>query len=246
VNYLSWLFDPANWTGVSGVPAQILAHMAYSLLSLAIAMAIALPLGIYIGVTGRGTMVIAGIANTLRALPSLGVLILAVMLVSLIFTNDLAYEIPAVLVLVMLGIPPILTNTYAGIQATDPLAVDAARGMGYTPEQILWHVQVPCALPLVLSGIRSALLQIISTATIAAVVSLGGLGRFIIDGGATSNYPEMIGGAIVVAAVALVVELLLVGLTVLVVSPGLRRASQRARRRPVEPTTATIAIDLTP
>lgn len=246
MNYLSWLFDPANWAGSSGIPAQILAHMGYSLLSLAIAMAIALPLGVYIGVTGRGKSAIAGLANTLRALPSLGVLILAVMLVSLIFTNDLAYEIPAVLVLVMLGIPPILTNTYAGIQATDPAAVDAARGMGYTTGQVLWHVQLPCALPLMLSGIRSALLQIISTATIAAVVSLGGLGRFIIDGGATSNYPEMIGGAIVVAAVALVVELLLVGLTALVVSPGLRRASRRSARRPVEPTAATIAIDLTP
>ena len=249
MNYLSWLADPANWSGPGSIPVQILVHLAYSLISLVIAMLIALPLGVYIGVTGKGVNLIAGIANTLRALPSIGVLVLAVMLVSLAFTNDLAYQIPTIIVLVMLGIPPILTNTYAGIQATDPAAVDAARGMGYSTRQVLWHVQIPCALPLMLSGVRSAFLQIISTATIAAVVSLGGLGRFIIDGGATSNYPEMVGGAIVVAAVALAVELILVGVGHLVVSPGLRRTNARRARvssaKP-EPSTATIALDLTP
>jgi osmoprotectant transport system permease protein len=242
VNYFGWLTDPGNWSGPGSIPAQILAHLGYSLVSLLIAMAIAVPLGIYIGVTGKGVGLIAGVANTLRALPSIGVLILAVMLISLAVSNNLAYQIPTVLVLVLLGIPPMLTNTYAGIQATDASAVDAARGMGYTRDQVLWHVQLPCALPLILSGIRSALLQIISTATIAAVVSLGGLGRFIIDGSATNNYSEMVGGAIVVAAVALAAELLLIGVGALVVSPGLRRTARRPRRRSSDAAPAAASV----
>lgn len=246
MSYLSWLLDPQNWVGSTGILAQILTHMDYSLISLLISMLIAIPLGTYIGVTGKGAGTIAGVANVLRALPSLGVLILAVMLISPLITNNLTYEIPAILILILLGVPPMLTSTYAGIQAADPNAVDAARGMGYTSGEVLWHVQIPCALPLILSGIRSALLQIISTATIAAVVSLGGLGRFIIDGGATSNYPEMIGGSIVVAAVALAAEVLLVLLTAAVVSPGLRRTTSRRRRRQADTTTLTVAVHVAP
>ena len=107
---------------------------------------------------------------------------------------DLAYLLPAIIVLVILGDPAVLSATYAGIQNVDPAARDAAKGMGMTGRQVLWRVEVPNALPLIFSGVRSSMLQIVATATIAAYVSLGGLGRFIIDGQAQQDYPQMAAG----------------------------------------------------
>src|SRR5699024_1717485 len=124
-----------------------------------------------------------------------GLLILGVMLFAPFIGSRLAFVVPAIVVLVILAVPPILNNAYAGIQAVDPDAVSAARGMGFTPLQVLWQVQLPCSLPLIVSGVRSALLQIVSTATIAAYVALNGLGRYIIDGRATDDYTQMAAGA---------------------------------------------------
>ena len=170
---------------------------------------------------GRGTFLVAGLANGLRALPTLGLLILAVLLIAPLISNDLAFVIPSLIALVVLGVPPVLSGTYSGIQNVDPAARDAAYGMGMSGRQVLWRVELPCALPLVFSGVRSALLQIIATATIAAYVSLGGLGRFIIDGQAQHDFPQMLSGAVLVAALALLADLVISVVQRLTVSRGL-------------------------
>jgi osmoprotectant transport system permease protein len=220
---VNYLFDPAHWSGAGGIPTLIGEHLLYSLIALAIAAVIAVPLGIYIGVTGKGVFMIAGLANALRALPSVGLLILLVLLISPAFPSRMGYILPSLIVLVLLAVPPILTNTYAGVRAVDAAAVDAARGMGFRTMKILTDVQLPCSLPLVLSGVRSALLQIISTATIAAYISLGGLGRLLIDGKAQNDYSQMVAGAVLVALLALFFDQLLAFITRRVVSPGLTR-----------------------
>lgn len=218
---MNYLLDPAHWSGSDGIPTLIGEHLLYSLIALAVAAAVAVPLGLYIGVTGKGVFMIAGLANALRALPSVGLLILLVLLISPAFPTRMGYILPSLIVLVLLAIPPILTNTYAGIRAVDAAAVDAAKGMGFRTLKILNDIQLPCALPLMLSGMRSALLQIISTATIAAYISLGGLGRLLIDGKAQNDFSQMLAGAVLVALMALFFDQLLAFITRRVVSPGL-------------------------
>jgi osmoprotectant transport system permease protein len=228
VNIFGWLTDPINWSGAAGIPAQIGYHLLYSFLALAIALAIGVPLGILIGYTGKGETVVAGMANALRALPTLGLLVMLFLIISPVVAGKLVYVVPTIIVLVLLAVPPILTGTYAGIQNADPDAVGAARGMGFTKRQILLRVQLPCALPLMISGVRSSTLQIVSTATVAAYLGLQGLGRFIIDGRAQANFAEMIGGSIVVAVLALVLELGFGALGRIIVSPGLRRVAAKS------------------
>lgn len=227
MNILDWFTDPANWTGSGGIPSQIGYHLMYSAVALLAAMAIGVPLGVYIGYTGRGEALVAGFANALRALPSLGLLILLFLIISPVVTGKLVYVLPTIVVLVLLAVPPILTGTYAGIQNADPDAVGAARGMGFTKSQILLRVQLPCALPLMISGVRASTLQILSTATIAAYLGLQGLGRFILDGRATANFAEMAGGAILVAVLAIVLEFSFAWLGRIIVSPGLRRVASK-------------------
>lgn len=228
---LDWLTDPANWTGAGGIPAQALTHLRLSFTALFLAGLIAVPLGLYVGHTGRGRVVAVNLVGAFRAIPSLGVLFIAVLLLLPRLRGEAAYEWPTLIVLVLLAIPPILSGMYAGIAQVDPAARDAARGMGMTGWQVLWQVEVPCALPLAISGIRSAMLQIIATATIAAVVGLGGLGRFLFDGQALQQYDRMAGGALAVAALALLVDLVLAGVQRWVVSPGLRADGGRRRIR---------------
>lgn len=224
---IDYLLDPNNWAGSGGIPVLVGQHLVYTAVALLIAGAIGVPAGLYVGHTGRGVVVIAGFANALRALPTLGLIVLLVMVVAPLIASDLAFVIPSIIVLVLLAIPPIMTNTYAGIRAVDAAAVDAAVGMGYRPLRVLFSVQVPCALPLIISGFRGATLQVISTATIAAYVSLGGLGRLIIDGRAQNDYDKMLVGALLVAILALVVDLLLGLAARIFVSPGLDRRTSR-------------------
>ena len=211
-----WFATTANWQGVDGIPNRLLEHLAYSALALALATLIALPLGLLIGHTGRGGLLIVNIANAARALPTVGVLILVVIVVGIGIT-------PVLVALVALAIPPILVNTYQGVRGVDADLKDAARGMGMTGRQVLLDVEVPAALPLILLGLRTAALQIVSTATIAAYVSLGGLGRFVFDGLARSDYPSVAGGAVLVALLALAAEAVFVLLSRVVVSPGIRQ-----------------------
>lgn len=221
----------AAWSGPDGVPARVLEHLQYSLLALLVAVAIGLPLGLLIGHTGRGTSAVAGLANALRALPSIGLLVLFVVLLAprIAGSGDTAYLVPTEIVLVLLAVPPVLTSTFAGVQNVDAGARDAAAGMGMTGWQVLARVELPCALPLVLSGVRSAALQVVATATIAAYVSLGGLGRLVFDGLAQQDYPQMASGALLVAALAVALDLVLALLQRLLVSPGLSGRSSTVR-----------------
>ncbi len=240
---LRWLSDPAHWQGNQGIIRRIVEHLEYSAISLVLAALVAVPLGIYVGHTGRGKWAVA-VANSLRAVPSLGLLFAVAMWVGPKIASDLAYVIPSVVVLLLLAIPPILSGTYSGITEVEPAARDAARGMGMTGGEVLTQVELPCALPLLLSGVRSATLQVIATATIAAAISLGGLGRFLIDGLAVSDYAQMAGGAILVALLALLVDGLLALVQRGVVSPGL--TGKFRGNRVVEPTRAPSADASTP
>ena len=228
-----YLGDGSHWSGSDGVPARVVEHLEYTFLALAFVCLVALPLGLFVGHTGRGSVAIAGSANALRALPDFGLLVYVVLLISGRLPADLAYLLPSILVLVILGVPAVLSATYAGIQAVDPAARDAARGMGMTGSQVLWRVEIPNALPLILSGIRSSMLQIVATATIAAYVSLGGLGRFILDGQSQRDYSQMAAGAVLVGVLAIALDLIVAGIQRLVVSPGVTgRFRTAGTRRP--------------
>lgn len=208
-----WLNDPTNWRGVPGTPgigSQLGAHLQYSLLALLIAAVIAVPTGLMIGHTGRGSWLVT-VANGLRALPTVGLLILCYVIVAphIHGRGNTVYLLPTEIVLILLAIPPILANTAAGVQNVDPATRDAAMGMGMTSRQVLFRVELPNALPLLISGVRSATLQVIATATVAAYVGLGGLGRFVYDGLATRDFGQMVGGAVLVAVLALAADLVL-------------------------------------
>ncbi|WP_375386307.1 ABC transporter permease [uncultured Microbacterium sp.] len=235
-----WLTDPANWAGPRGIPVEIGYHLLYTVISLAIASAIAIPLGIFIGFTGKGEAIVAGSANALRALPTLGLLVLLFLVLAPVIAGQLVFVVPTIIVLVLLAIPPILTGTYTGIQSADEAAVDAARGMGYTRTQILWRVQMPGAMPLLLSGLRGSTLQVVSTATVAAYLGLQGLGRYIIDGRAQADFAQMAGGALLVALLALTLEFVFSILGRVLVSPGLRRTTRRRRPDPTDTATAAL------
>ncbi len=228
---LIWQFltDPASWSGPDGIPTRVGEHLWYSLVVLVIACIVAVPLGLWVGHTGRGRTLVS-VANSLRAVPSLGLLFAITLWVGPHITSDLAFVIPSVIVLVLLAIPPVLSGTYSGVESVDPAARDAALGMGMRGGEVLLRVELPCALPLLLSGIRAATLQVIATATIAAYVGLGGLGRYLIDGLAAGTYAVTAGGAILVAALALVVDLLMSAGERLVVSPGLTGKQPRRAR----------------
>jgi osmoprotectant transport system permease protein len=221
-NAWSWLRSSANWHGSDGIPVRVLQHLGFSGLALLIAALIAVPLGVAIGHTGRGSFIIVNLANVWRAIPTLGLLVLLVVLLGF---SLLVWLVP----LTVLAIPPILTNAYEGVAGVDPDLTDAAKGMGMTPWQVLTKVEVPVAMPLIVLGLRTAAIFVVSTATIAAYIGLGGLGRYIIDGLASNDYAEVAGGAAVIVVLALLVQLFFVGLRRLLVPAGLRaqaRASQ--------------------
>lgn len=228
-----WLSDPANWDGTYGIPVRVVEHLGYSAVTLVLAALIGIPLGLWIGHTGRGRVLVVNLVNGMRSVPTLGLLFVAVLVVGPLLGGDIAFLVPSIFVLVVLAVPPILAGAYAGVEGVDPGARDAARGMGMRPAEVLVRVEVPCAMPLIFSGLRSAALQVVATATLAASVSLGGLGRFLIDGQAYRDYGQMAGGALLVAALAMLVDLVFAGVQRLVVSPGLSpvRATRRDRRR---------------
>jgi osmoprotectant transport system permease protein len=196
---VTWLTQSSQWSGPDGIPARLVEHIWYSALGVFLAALIALPVGLLIGHTGRGSLFAASLSNFWRALPTLG-------LVILVFRLQPLSIWPVMVALVAIAIPPILLNTDVGIRSIDPGVRDAARGMGMTGWQALWRIEVPLALPLILAGFRSAAGQVVATATIAAFVGLGGLGRFIIDGYANRDLGQITGGAVCVAVLALVVE----------------------------------------
>ena len=226
---VDWFADPATWQGSDGIPTRVGEHLLYTAITLVIALAVAAPIGAWVGHTGRARWLVTG-ANAVRAIPSLGLLFAVAMFVGPRIQSELAFVIPSIVVLVLLAIPPLLSGTYAGIESVDPAARDAAEGMGMTGREVLGSVELPIALPLFLSGLRSATLQVIATATIAASISLGGLGRYLIDGLASREYAQMVGGSVLVAVLALLADGLLALIERYAVSPGISGRSVRVAR----------------
>jgi osmoprotectant transport system permease protein len=206
---LTFLTNSASWSGPNGIPARLVEHVELSLAVLAVAIAIAMPVGLYIGHTRRATSLAVGLANVGRAIPTF-----AMMGILLPFTQSfdpaLGFTLyPTLLAMIILAIPPILVNTYAGVSEVDRDLVEAARGMGFRGSQILRGIEIPLALPVILGGVRSAAVQVIATTTLGAILAGGGLGRYIIDGIAQNDDGMLYGGVVLVAGLAMLSELLL-------------------------------------
>jgi osmoprotectant transport system permease protein len=194
-----WLADPDNWSGPAGIPARMLEHVQVSLIAVVIAAAIALPVALWLGHIGRGGTLAINVSNVGRAVPTFAVLVLLFLAMGrTIWVTIIA--------LVLFALPPILTNAYVGMREVDRDAVDAARGMGMGPLQLLRKVELPLAVPMVMNGLRLATVQVVATATIAALVAGPGLGRIITAGFGRQDLPQMVAGAILVATLALAVE----------------------------------------
>jgi osmoprotectant transport system permease protein len=196
---IAWFLDPTHWVGSNGVPIRVLEHLVMSGLAIGIGAAVALPAGLAIGHTGRAERFTVAVAGLGRAVPSYALLILFVPFLGLGFASAL----PA---LVLLSIPPILVNAVAGLRDVDAETTEAGRGMGMTEWQVLRDVELPAALPAIVAGLRTSAVQVVATATLAALVAGGGLGRYIVDGFAVQRYDRLVAGAVLVAILALLTE----------------------------------------
>lgn len=200
---LGWLADPENWRGADGVATRLVEHVELTVASVAIACVIAIPIALWLGHIGKGGTLAINVSNVGRAVPTFAVLVL-------LFLTPLGLSVwSTIIALVLFAIPPILTNTYVGMREVDRNVVDAARGMGMDGAQLLRKVELPLAVPLLMNGVRLAAVQVVATATIAALVAGGGLGRIITNGFGRQNLPQIVAGAILVAALALAVEALM-------------------------------------
>lgn len=213
---VTWFTDPANWVGATGIPNRLFEHVWLSALVVLIGAAIAIPVGLAIGHTGRAVLLTVTVANVGRAIPSYALLLIFFTF----FGIGFATTFPALLVLT---IPPVLTSTYVGIQEVDHDTVEAGHAMGMTELGLLRDVELPIALPVIIAGLRIAAVQVVATATLAALVGGGTLGRFIVDGFALQRFDQLVGGAILVAILALLTERGFTFLERALVSPGLDR-----------------------
>lgn len=231
---IAWMLAPAQWTGNYALPKLLGEHLTLTAISVLIAAIIALPLGWLIGHTGRGRELAVAISGAARAIPAFGLMVLLVLLLGVLRVPE-----AAITTFVLLAIPSLLAGAYTGLEAIDRRVIDAARAMGMTEWQIFWKVEVRLGLPLLVGGIRSALLQVIATVTIAAYVNLGGLGWPIIQGIPLRRFDQVLGGALIVAVLALLVDLLLASAQHAAVPKGLRIGRPpRRRARPLTPAPA--------
>jgi osmoprotectant transport system permease protein len=212
---VAWFTTAANWWGSEGMLQRLQEHVGMSAAALATAMLLALPLGLVLGHTGRGGPLAVNLSNLGRAVPSFAIIVLMASIVGI-------GAKPAYIALVALAIPPMVTNTYTAIRGVDRDVRESAVGMGLTGRQVLLRVEVPMALPLMMAGIRTSAVQVVATATLAALVGWGGLGRYIIDGLATRDFDEVFAGAVLVAALSLLVEIGLSFLQRVIVPTGLQ------------------------
>jgi osmoprotectant transport system permease protein len=217
----AWLSDPVNWTGAAGIPTRMVEHLLVSFAALALAIAIALPIGLLVGHTKRGASLAVNLANLGRALPTLALITIVLPLTSAIDPQLGFKYYPTIFALVILGIPPILVNTYVGISGVDPDLVESARGMGLRERQILRRVEMPVSLPILAGGIRSAATQIVATATLGAIFGGGGLGRYLVEGIAQFDNGKIFGGVTLVAFLCLATEGVFAIAQRRVTSPGL-------------------------
>jgi len=232
---LHWFLMSSNWQGDGGIPHRTFEHLAMSGASVLTAAVIALPIGIAIGHYGRGGILAINISNIGRAVPSFAVLVIAVELFGI-------GAIPAFIALVALAIPPMVTNSYIGMSEVDRDVREAARGMGMRDRAVLFRVELPIALPLIMAGIRTSAVNVVATATLAALVAWGGLGRFIVDGLGLQNYPMLFAGALMVAVLSLIVEFSLAGAQRLVTPAGLRPSTATLKEEPVDTALDTTGV----
>lgn len=231
---LAWIFSPERLTDSVPLPTLIGQHLFYTFLSIVIAAVIAIPIGWLIGHTGRGRELAVGLSGAARAVPSFGLILLLVLVIG-VTQKPLAASIAFVL----LAIPSILAGAYAGLEQIDRRVIDAARAVGMTEWQVLWKVEVPLGLPLLIGGLRSAVLQVVATVVLAGYIGLGGLGLPIIAGLNLRRFDQMLGAALVIVALALVLDGLFALLQRLVVPRGVTAGrvadvrSSSARREPV-------------
>ncbi|MFB8086685.1 ABC transporter permease [Streptomyces sp. NPDC055992] len=197
----SWLTTSAHWHGQDGIWTRLGQHLYLTVVCLLISCLIALPVALFLGHIGKGGALAVNISNVGRAVPTFAVLVL------LLLTPVGRWgEGPTIVALVLFAVPPLLTNAYVGMREVDQDVVRAARGMGMTGRQLLLRVEVPLALPLILTGVRIAAVQLVATATIAALAGGGGLGRIITAGFNLASTAQVVAGAVLVAAFALIVE----------------------------------------
>ena len=220
---LVWLGDLAHYRGPDGVPTRLAEHLVLTGTAVAVAALLALPLGLLLGHLRRGGAAVTALTNASRAIPTLGVLIVFSGIPS-IGIGDRA----AVVALVLFAVPPLLVNAQVGVAGVDDEVVEAARGMGMGELRLLLEVELPLALGLVVAGVRTAVVQVIATATLAAYVGGGGLGTFINSGYGLQDYPQVLGGAVWIAGLALAAEVLLAGLQRLVTPVPLRGGALQA------------------
>ena len=202
----AWLTDPAHWSGTNGIAARLIEHIGISALSLVIGLAIALPVGLYIGHSRRGVALAINVANLWRALPSRAVIAIVLPITAAIDRNAGFLFYPTVVAMVVLALPPIIVNTYSGISGIDADVTEAARGQGMSGRQVLARVELPLAVPVIVTGVRSAAVQVISTATLGAIFGFGGLGRFLVDGFSRGDTGQMVGGALLVGGVVIAAD----------------------------------------
>jgi osmoprotectant transport system permease protein len=226
VSVWQWFADPTHWSGPEGVPQRLLEHVQVSAESVAVGAVIALPIGIALGHYGRFGNLAINISNVGRAIPSFGLLVIA-------FQAWGLGDLPIIVTLAALAIPPMVTNSYVALSEVDPDIKEAARGMGYRELTQLLRVELPLAVPLVMAGIRTSAVQVVATMTLAAIIAGGGFGRYVIDGIAQQNYQMMFAGALLVALLAIATELSLSGLERLLVPRGLRLLRTQARVRAI-------------
>lgn len=222
---IAWFGSPAHWTGPGGVPTRLVEHLEISAVALAVAIVIALPAGIALGHLHRFGNLAINVSNVGRAIPSFAILVIAFQIFGL-------GNIPAFSALTLLAIPPMLTNSYIGVRDVDAEVLDAARGMGMRERRVVFGVELPLAMPLIMAGIKTSAVQVIATATLAAIVAGGGLGRYILDGLGQRDDIQVFAGALLVALLAITVELTLSGLEQLFVPRGLRGGSLRFASAP--------------
>jgi osmoprotectant transport system permease protein len=230
-----WFQDPAHWQGDGGIPHRTLEHVAMSGVSVLVAALIALPIGIAIGHVGKGGNLAINISNIGRAIPSFALLVLAAQFFGIAAASQIVGfgAVPAFVALVALAIPPMVTNSYIGMREVDPDVREAARGMGMRERAVLLRVELPIAVPFIMAGIRTSAVNVVATATLAAEVAWGGLGRFIVDGLGLQDYPQLFAGAVMVAVLALIVEFSLAGLQRLSTPAGLRPSKSTQKEEPV-------------
>lgn len=212
----AWIADPARWPGAGGIASRLGEHLAYSVVGVLVACLIGLPAGWWVGHTRRGRGLAVGLSGAARALPTLGLVTLLGILLGIGLVGPMV-------AFVVLALPSVLAGAYSGVEAVDPQAVDGARASGMTEVQVLTRVEIPLGLPLLVGGIRSAFLQVIATATLAAYVGAGGLGRYLFLGLKTQDYPQMLAASLLVVALALACDLVFAALQRVATPAGVRR-----------------------